>query len=72
MLVCYQSETLHDFPNIDGCDLKQYMIENCPRTSSMYRKETDAFYEQILIVEFKDGAFTNPKWIPTGTMKGQV
>jgi hypothetical protein len=70
IVVCYQSERLKYFPKIENLDLKKYMINKCPRKNQIYQKKTDPLYEQILILEFREGTFRFIKWIPTGTKKG--
>lgn len=73
IVICYQSETLGDFPKVDSQDLFDFMIKNCPKQKgTVYEKCTDPLYEQILILDVTVSGLTNPRWVATWTGKGEV
>jgi hypothetical protein len=73
IVICYQSETLRDFPNVDSQDLFDFMIADCPKQKgTAYKKCTDPLYEQILILDVTGSGLTKKIWIDTGTCKGEV
>jgi hypothetical protein len=72
-VICYQSETLSDFPKVNSQKLLDFMIKDCPKDKGTgYEKPKDPLYEQILILEVTASGLTNPRWVATGTRKGEV
>ena len=73
IVICYQSETLGNFPKVDSQELYDFMMKDCPNDKkTMYKKPTDILYEQILILDVTSTGLKNPRWISTKTHKGDV
>jgi len=73
IMICYQSETLPDFPEVNSQRLVDFMIQRCPKgTGTVNKKRTDPLYEQILILDVTASGLTDPRWIATGSHKGEV
>jgi len=73
IVICYQSETLQAFPKVDSQKLSDFMTKDCPKDKgTVYEKPTDPLYEQILILDVTASGLTNPRWVATGTRKGEV